>query len=195
MGIAGISGSTKLGSGEPPLPNSVVKPILGIDPAMITTGYGVIRGSGNRSSLLEAGVIRVARSGAIEKRLQELFDGINELLQQYQPEAMAIEQLYSHYDRPTTAIIMGHARGVICLAAAQANVPVFHYEATKVKKLMTGNGRASKEQMQRAVQHQLSLPRPLEPADVADALAIALTHQHHKLLGDLSNNTLKEPSL
>lgn len=169
--------------------------ILGIDPALGTTGYGVIRGSGNRSTLVEAGVIRVARSGPLEKRLLELHDGIKEILAQFHPEAVAVEQLYSHYDRPTTAIIMGHARGVICLAAAQANVPVFHYEATKVKKLLTSNGRASKDQMQRAVQMQLNLLKPLEPADVADALAIALTHQHHALLGDLTNNTLKESQL
>lgn len=168
--------------------------ILGIDPALGTTGYGVIRGSGNRSTLVEAGVIRVARSGPLEKRLLELHDGIKEILAQFHPEAVAVEQLYSHYDRPTTAI-MGHARGVICLAAAQANVPVFHYEATKVKKLLTSNGRASKDQMQRAVQMQLNLLKPLEPADVADALAIALTHQHHVLLGDLTNNTLKESQL
>jgi len=166
--------------------------ILGIDPALGTTGYGVIRICGKRSTLVEAGVIRVARSGALEKRLLELHAGIEEIIAQYRPEAIAIEQLYSHYDRPTTAIIMGHARGVICLAAAQADIPVFHYEATKVKKLLTSNGRASKDQMQRAVQLQLNLLKPLEPADVADALAIALTHQHHVLLGDLTNHTLKE---
>lgn len=184
-----------MGTGRVSLPphfDTTSRCILGIDPALGTTGYGVIRGCGNRSTLIEAGVIRVARSGPLEKRLLELHDGICEILGQFQPEAVAIEQLYSHYDRPTTAIIMGHARGVICLAAAQANVPVFHYEATKVKKLLTSNGRASKDQMQRAVQMQLNLLKPLEPADVADALAIALTHQHHVLLGDLTNNTLKE---
>jgi crossover junction endodeoxyribonuclease RuvC len=159
---------------------------------MVTTGYGVIRGTGQRSALVEAGVIRVTRTGPIEKRLLELHDGIRELLSLFKPEAVAIEQLYSHYDRPTTAIIMGHARGVICLAAAQADIPVFHYEPTKVKKLLTSNGRASKEQMQRAVQFQLKLSKPLEPADVADALAIALTHQHHAMLGDLTNHQLKE---
>lgn len=178
--------------GSPPQLDTSSRCILGVDPALGTTGYGLIRSGGNRSTLIEAGVIRVARSGALEKRLLELHAGIEEILAQYRPEAMAIEQLYSHYDRPTTAIIMGHARGVICLAAAQANIPVFHYEATKVKKLLTSNGRASKDQMQRAVQLQLNLLKPLEPADVADALAIALTHQHHVLLGDLTNHSLKE---
>lgn len=184
MAIGRVGGTPKLDT-EP-------RCILGIDPALGTTGYGLIRGSGNRPTLLEAGIIRVARTGSIEKRLLELFDGVREILEQFHPEAMAIEQLYSHYDRPTTAIIMGHARGVICLAAAQAKIPVFHYEATKVKKLLTSNGRASKDQMQRAVQLQLNLAKPLEPADVADALAIALTHQHHVMLGDLTNNSLKE---
>jgi len=178
--------------GSTPQLDSSSRYILGIDPALGMTGYGLIRGSGNRPTLIEAGVIRVARSGALEKRLLELHAGIEEIIAQYRPEAIAIEQLYAHYDRPTTAIIMGHARGVICLAAAQADIPVFHYEATKVKKLLTSNGRASKDQMQRAVQLQLNLLKPLEPADVADALAIALTHQHHVLLGDLTNHTLKE---
>ena len=80
--------------------------------------------------------------------------------------------------RPRTAILMGHARGVICLAAAQANVPIVHYAATQIKKILTGNGRAPKIQMQRAIQHELKLAKPPEPPDVADALAIALCHHY-----------------
>jgi crossover junction endodeoxyribonuclease RuvC len=89
---------------------------------------------------------------------------------------MALEELYSHYERPRTSILMGHARGVICLAAAQAGIAVIHYSATQVKKALTGSGRAPKSQIQEAVRRELRLSSPPEPPDVADALAIALCH-------------------
>ena len=91
---------------------------------------------------------------------------------------MAIEELYSHYERPRTAILMGHARGVICLAAAQADLPVVSYAATQVKRMLTGNGRAPKSQMQQAICHEFALASPPEPPDVADAMAIALCHHY-----------------
>ncbi len=89
---------------------------------------------------------------------------------------MALEELYSHYERVKTSILMGHARGVIVLAGVQAGLPVTHYAATQIKKILTGNGRAPKSQMQLAVQQELGLANLPEPADVADALAIAMTH-------------------
>ena len=158
--------------------------ILGIDPALGTTGYGLIRCSGNSIQLVDAGVIRCRRDRPLEDRLGELFDGMREILEELKPDHFAIEQLYSHYDRPTTAILMGHARGVILLAAQQAGVAVHSYAATHIKKTLTGNGRAPKGQMQFAVKHQLALAAVPEPADVADALAIALTH----------HNTLRTPA-
>lgn len=157
--------------------------ILGIDPGLNITGYGVIEldsscriGTG-RVRLIEAGVIRSRAKAAIEDRLKELFEGVQEVIEQHCPTDMALEQLFSHYERPRTAILMGHARGVICLAAGLANIPVTHYEPTRVKRMMTGNGRAPKHQMQLAVKAQLGLAAAPEPADVADALAIALCHQ------------------
>ncbi len=150
--------------------------ILGIDPALGTTGYGLIRCTGNVIELIDAGIIRCRRDRPLEDRLGELFDGMCEILEELEPDHFAIEQLYSHYDRPTTAILMGHARGVILLAAKQSRVTVHSYPATHVKKTLTGNGRAPKSQMQMAVKHQLALSAVPEPADVADALAIALTH-------------------
>jgi crossover junction endodeoxyribonuclease RuvC len=89
---------------------------------------------------------------------------------------MALEELYSHYEHPRTSILMGHARGVICLAAAEAGIEVVPYSATQLKKLLTGSGRASKLQMQRAIRNELRLAELPEPADVADALALALCH-------------------
>lgn len=150
--------------------------VLGIDPALSTTGYGVIRSSAGKLQLIDAGVIRVPRDNDLAARLKELYDGVMEILAEHRPDCFAMEQLYSHYERPRTAILMGHARGVICLAAAMSGIEVSSYEPTKVKKLLTGNGRAPKHQMQGAVQHQLQLPNAIEPPDVADALAIAICH-------------------
>lgn len=150
--------------------------ILGVDPGLQLTGYGIIKSSGGKVTLVEAGVIRVSRSQSLPLRLQELYEGISEVIRTYTITAMAIEQLYSHYERPRTAILMGHARGVLFLAGAHNSLEVFSYAATQVKKLLTGNGRAPKDQMQRAIQMQLSLKEPPDPPDVADALAIALCH-------------------
>ncbi|WP_419194676.1 crossover junction endodeoxyribonuclease RuvC [Novipirellula herctigrandis] len=152
--------------------------ILGIDPGLNTTGYGVIEVHGQTIKLCEAGIIRSRAQDSIENRLQELHNGIKEVIEAFYPERMALEQLFSHYARPRTAILMGHARGVICLAAGQAGIPVSHYEPTRVKKVLTGNGHAPKHQMQQAVKLQLSLATVPEPADVADALAIALCGHH-----------------
>lgn len=154
--------------------------ILGIDPALGTTGYGVIDVRGNSIHLVDAGVIRSCSSASLDCRLAEIYDSICELILECHPACMAIEELYSHYDRPTTAILMGHARGTIFLAAAKNGIPVFPYPATKVKKTLTGNGHAPKSQMQMAIKLQLKLNVFPEPADVADALAIALTHHHNR---------------
>jgi crossover junction endodeoxyribonuclease RuvC len=149
--------------------------ILGLDPGLAITGYGIIR-SWAKVQLVEAGVIRVRRDQPLATRLKELYAGIMEVFESFPIDYVAIEQLYSHYERPRTAILMGHARGVLCLASSNSGKPVQSYEPTKVKKLLTGNGRAPKSQMQLAVQQQLGLKETPDPPDVADALAIALCH-------------------
>jgi crossover junction endodeoxyribonuclease RuvC len=98
------------------------------------------------------------------------------LIQSLNPDTISLEELYSHYERVKTAIIMGHARGVICLAAAESCVPITHYGATKVKKSLTGNGRAPKKQVQLAVARHLGMANVPDPPDVADALGLALCH-------------------
>lgn len=151
--------------------------ILGIDPGLNVTGYGVIEATRREVRLIEGGVIRTgAPDDPLEARLSRLFDGIMEVLEQFQPEALALEELYSHYQHPTTAILMGHARGVICLSAARKRIPVCSYAATRIKSCLTGNGRASKEQVQRAIQSRLKLKEAPNPHDVADALAAAVCH-------------------
>ena len=157
--------------------------ILGIDPGLNITGYGVIEPPvGGKVRLLEAGIVR-SRSDELAGKIREVYDGVREILASFSPAAVAIEELYSHYDRPRTAILMGHARGAICLAAAQSGIPVFPYAATKIKKLLTGSGHAPKDQIQRAIQLELQLPRIPEPPDVADALAVALCHFYHGKIG------------
>ncbi len=132
--------------------------ILGIDPGLNITGYGVLEADGGRLRLCEAGMIRGKSRGSLTKRLVEIHEGVAEVIAGLKPEVMALEELYSHYDRPRTAILMGHARGVICLAAAQAGIPVVHYSATQIKRILTGSGRAPKSQVQRAIQRELAWP-------------------------------------
>lgn len=151
--------------------------ILGVDPGLQRTGYGVIEQSGSAIQLIEGGVIRSHLGKApLDQRLLEIHREMVDVIAEYRPRVIALEQLFSHYGHPRTAILMGHARGVICLAAAQAGVPVFDYPAARIKAALTGSGRASKDQMQRMIQHALNLDDLPAPHDVADALALAICH-------------------
>lgn len=155
--------------------------ILGVDPGLGVTGYAVIEAAQRCASVREAGVLRGRKRSAqltLALRLQDLYDGIVEIIEQFRPGVMVVEQLYAHYAHPRTAILMGHARGAILLAGAQHGLIVHSYSATAIKKTTTGSGRASKAQMQRAIQRELNLPKIPEPPDVADALAAALCEFH-----------------
>ena len=155
--------------------------ILGIDPGLNVTGYGVLEVGDGVLRLCEAGIIRGKDRDSLTRRLAEIYQGVSDVIAALRPGVMALEELYSHYQRPRTAILMGHARGVICLAATRAGIPVMHYSATQIKKILTGSGRAPKGQVQRAIQRELGLTALPDPPDVADALAIALCHRY---LGD-----------
>ena len=152
--------------------------VLGIDPGLNITGYAVLEVGERSPRLCEAGVVRGRTRKSLAARVGEIHRGLTDVIAALHPSAMALEQLYSHYERPKTAILMGHARGVICLAATQAGIPMRSYASTQVKRMLTGNGRAPKSQMQRAICHEFSLTAPPEPPDVADALAIALCHHY-----------------
>ena len=158
--------------------------ILGVDPGLGITGYGVLDALVARPTVCEAGIIRSADEDATDmgEKVLAVYNGIVDVITQFHPEVVAVEQLYAHYEHPRTAILMGHARGVIFLAAAQQNIPVISYAATRIKKIITGNGRASKEQVQRTIQRELGLTTLPEPPDVADALAIALCHYYQQKL-------------
>lgn len=156
--------------------------ILGIDPGLQTTGYGaidIVPPQGRRPArfkLVEAGVIRTTPESPLSLRLESLYSGTCEVLADCQPQVVIIEELYSTYRHPRTAILMGHARGTVFLAAGQSKVPVISYAATEMKRAIAGSGRASKGQIQRTVQQRLNLRSLPSPADVADALALALCH-------------------
>lgn len=152
--------------------------ILGIDPGLNITGYGVLEVRDGKLALCEGGVVRGKDRTSLAARVHDIHRGVAEVIAAFGPQSLALEELYSHIQQPRTAILMGHARGVICLAAAEAGIPVVHYPATRIKKVLTGNGRAPKGQMQLAIARELSLAEAPQPADVADALAIALCHYY-----------------
>ncbi|HVT90857.1 MAG TPA: crossover junction endodeoxyribonuclease RuvC [Tepidisphaeraceae bacterium] len=148
--------------------------ILGIDPGLRITGYGVIDTQPRRPVLVDGGVIRLTHKSSIADRLVELDTELQSLFDEFKPSICAIEQLYSHYAHPRTAILMGHARGVILLVARRNRTKVEHFPANRVKQSVAGHGHASKTQMQRAIQSIWNLKSLPQPPDVADALAVAL---------------------
>jgi crossover junction endodeoxyribonuclease RuvC len=153
--------------------------ILGVDPGLQVTGYAVLEPRGRSPHVCEAGFIRTTegrQSAEMAERVRVLYNGIVEVMEEHEPEVLVVEQLFAHYEHPRTAILMAHARGVILLAGAQRGVPVISYTAPRIKKSITGSGRASKEQVQFAMLRELGLPKLPEPPDVADALAAALCH-------------------
>lgn len=153
--------------------------LLGIDPGLRVTGYGCVDVSRSEPQLVEAGVIRLAKSGgrstaSIADRLAELDADLRELLERLRPDAVAVEALFAHYKHPATAITMGHARGVILLNISRTGLRLVELRPNEIKKFLTGHGHAGKHQMQAAVQSRLRLAKRPDPPDVADAIAIAL---------------------
>ena len=152
--------------------------VIGIDPGLRVSGYGVVdlAEGAIEPTLVEGGVIRIDADAPMERRLGQLHDELCAVVDEHKPDCFAVEKLYAHYNHPRTAILMGHARGVILLCAQQRGLPVQDWPSTEVKKALTGYGHASKEQVQRAVQSQCGLDEIPSPPDVADAIAIALCH-------------------
>ena len=152
--------------------------ILGLDPALSITGYGVIQAEGSLIALREAGIIRTDAKDPTPKRLDKIYRGVIKLIEDTNPDCLVLEKIYSHYRHPTTAYILGQARGVICLAAAEKKIPFFEYAATRIKKAIVGKGLASKSQVQRMVAGTLGLKSLPVYMDVTDALALAIAHNY-----------------
>ncbi|MFH1594241.1 MAG: crossover junction endodeoxyribonuclease RuvC [Candidatus Omnitrophota bacterium] len=154
--------------------------ILGIDPGLNITGYGVIE-AGKRAILKEAGVIRTSNKDSISVRLRDIYNNLSDIVNEYKPEVFVLEKLYSHYKHPVTSILMGHARGVVCLIAGINGSKLVNYPSTRIKKAIAGNGQASKLQVQGMIQEMMGLKKRPEPVDVSDALACALTYVNVEL--------------
>ncbi len=152
--------------------------ILGIDPALTITGYGVIDIKNNKLAVLEAGIVTTSPKQPLPERLDKIFRAVTKLISDTNPDVLVLEKLYVHYRHPTTAYILGQARGVICLVAAKEKVPLVEYAATHVKKAIVGRGLAPKHQIQKMVASMLGLRILPKYTDVTDALALAIAHSH-----------------
>ena len=149
--------------------------ILGIDPGIAIVGYGVIDKEGNRYKTVAYDAVTTRAHTPLEERLETVYNGINEIIKTYKPDAMSIEELFFN-NNAKTALTVGQARGVIILAAVQNHLPVYEYTPLQVKQALTGYGRASKGQIQQMMKSMLGLAQIPKPDDVADALAIAVCH-------------------
>ncbi|MFA5059017.1 MAG: crossover junction endodeoxyribonuclease RuvC [Candidatus Omnitrophota bacterium] len=148
--------------------------ILGIDPGLKTTGYGLIDFNGNKLKVLEAGTIETKEKDLIQNRLGIVYKTLNEILAEYKPDVMVLEKLYTHYHHATIACILGHVRGVICLLCAQRDVKLVEHSVKRIRKAVVGSGAASKIQTQNMVAHILNIDTKKLTPDASDALALAL---------------------
>ena len=147
--------------------------VLGVDPGIANTGYGVVRSEGSRLDAIQYGVIETHAAAPLEQRLTEVFSDIGDLIDRFQVQAVAVEDLYFGAN-VSSALAVGQARGVVLLAAGQHGVPVRAYTPQQVKAAVCGSGRADKQQVARMVAKLLALPSPPKPDHAADALAVAV---------------------
>ncbi len=150
--------------------------VLGIDPGTRLAGYAVVDFDTRsaETTVVDAGVLRLSADASLSVRLQQLFDDLNQVIAEHAPTHACVEAVFSHTDFAGSAITLAHARGVVLLALQQRALPIAEIPPAEIKKAVAGNGRATKEQMQRAVMTQCALATLPEPPDVADAIAIAL---------------------
>lgn len=160
--------------------------VLGLDPGLAITGYGLVEASGERLTPLAYGVVRTNAQDPLPQRLRQLYRRVGELIARHAPDAGAVEELFFSTNT-RTAMTVGHARGVLLLALAEADIPLAEYTPMQVKLAITGYGGADKSQMQEMVRLLLSLDHIPRPDDAADALGVAICHHHstrfHALLG------------
>lgn len=162
--------------------------ILGIDPGLNITGYGLIYSNKDGFILKEAGFIKTHTCEGLPKRLNKIYSSLSGLLDRCKPQALVLEKLYAHYRHPLTASLLGHARGVICLLAEQRYIPFYEYSATRVKKVTTGSGHASKLQIQKMVEHTMGLKTGhFGPMDTTDAISLAITHAYISRVNPVKN--------
>lgn len=159
--------------------------ILGIDPGTAITGYGIISHQGNHLKKIGVGVIRTSPQQDMSLRLKVIYDEMHSLIAKYQPEVIAVEELFFNKN-VRTALAVGQARGVIMLAAANSGLDIVEYTPLQVKQAVVGYGRAEKHQIQEMVRMLLCLPEIPKPDDAADALAVAICHAHSRKVNNLN---------
>lgn len=150
--------------------------VLGVDPGLVRTGYGVIQVIGHKFVLLEAGFVQTKNTEPIAERLTKIYHGILAVCQERNPSVIVLEKIFTHAKHPSTAILMGHARGVVCLCAGETKTPLINLPSTRVKKAVVGYGHADKTQVAEAVYRILCVKPKKNPADVTDALAVAIAY-------------------
>ncbi len=156
--------------------------ILGIDPGFAITGYGVVQYIGNKFKTLDYGAVETHKDIPFPERLEKIFFTLETIIEQYRPDAIAIEELFFNKN-VKTALQVGHGRGVAVLAAARSDADIFEYTPLQVKQAVVGYGRADKRQVQEMVKIILNLKEYPKPDDVADALAVAICHAHSFRIG------------
>lgn len=161
--------------------------IMGIDPGIAIVGYGIIEYSGNKATCIDYGAVTTKAHTPLSDRLKKVYEGLNFLIDKYQPKAVAVEELFFN-NNAKTAIAVGQGRGVCLLSAALADIPVFEYTPLQVKQAVTGYGRADKLQVQNMVKMLLNLKAIPKPDDAADALAIAICHGGSMKFAALTEN-------
>lgn len=147
--------------------------ILGIDPGSNATGFGIIDSDGRRNQCLTFGEICPKKKDPLHYRLMAIFQAVDDLVVKFQPQNLILEKLYAHHKHPATAGVIGHARGIICLLAAQRNIELTEVSVKRIRKAVTGNGGATKQQTRRMVSHILNLDESKLTLDASDALALA----------------------
>ena len=152
--------------------------ILGIDPGLNATGYGVIDAQGGRWTLVTAGDLRPSRQRPLAERLAFIHEGLTALIRRCHPQTAVLEMIFTHQAYQATAALMAHARGVACLAVQEQGLAMAEYPPARIKQALTGHGAASKAQVARMVEQWLGVADPSWSADATDALALALAHAH-----------------
>jgi len=156
--------------------------ILGIDPGLGTTGFGLISSIGNSMKLIEYGTIKTSTKDSLPIRLKIIFEGINKIILEYKPSVFSIEQIF-YSNNVKSSLLLGHARGTAIAAAATQDIIIYEYSAKKVKQSVTGNGNAHKDQVKFMVKNLLKLKEAPKSHDASDALAIAICYLFHNQIG------------
>jgi crossover junction endodeoxyribonuclease RuvC len=158
--------------------------IIGIDPGLVQTGFGIINVSNNQTNLIDYGIVKPPSKDSLANRLLTIFNDVCEIISNHNPQILAIEEVF-YGKNVKSAMRLGQARGASMVAAASKGIPIYEYSARKVKQSVTGNGNAHKSQVQFMVKTKLKMVNNPEPMDAADALAIALCHNHQFRMADL----------